>query len=64
MNTLRSGMSTIDPYLTFDAGQWAALRAATPMTLDQRDIERLRGLNELLSIDEVERVWVEISLKF
>lgn len=54
-------MSTIDPYITFDAEQWAKLRAATPMTLDERDIERLRGVNELLSIDEVERTYLPLS---
>ncbi|MEM7093800.1 MAG: type I pantothenate kinase [Actinomycetota bacterium] len=54
-------MSTIDPYLTFTREQWAALRAATPMTLDERDIERLRGVNELLSIEEVERTYLPLS---
>ena len=54
-------MATIDPFLTFDAEAWAKLRAATPMTLDQPDIERLRGLNEMLSIDEVEGTYLPLS---
>lgn len=54
-------MSSIDPYLTFDAEQWARLRASTPMTLDQTDIERLRGVNEHLSIDEVEQTYLPLS---
>ena len=54
-------MADVDPFLTFDAATWAKLRAATPMTLDQPDIERLRGVNERLSIDEVERTYLPLS---
>lgn len=54
-------MSTIDPYITFDAQAWAKLRAATPMTLDEHDIEGLRGVNEQLSIDEVESTYLPLS---
>ena len=53
--------STIDPYLSFDAEAWAKLRAATPLTLDQSDVERLRGVNEQLSIDEIERTYLPLS---
>ena len=54
-------MSKIDPFLTFDAEAWAKLRAATPMTLDEHDVERLRGVNEQLSIDEIERTYLPLS---
>ncbi len=54
-------MTGFDPYITFDAEAWAALRANTPLTLDEADIERLRGTNELLSIDEVERTYLPLS---
>ena len=54
-------MTATDPYLEFDADAWGALRAATPMTLDEADIERLRGVNEHLSIDEVERTYLPMS---
>lgn len=54
-------MSKIDPYLHFDADDWAKLRASTPMTLDQTDIERLQGVNENLSIDEIERTYLPLS---
>jgi len=54
-------MTEIDPYLTFDAKAWGKLRAATPMTLDQEDIERLQGVNERLSIDEIERTYLPLS---
>lgn len=54
-------MTTVDPYLTFDADTWAKLRASTPMTLDQDDVERLRGVNEQLSMDEIERTYLPLS---
>lgn len=54
-------MTDVDPYLHFDAEAWAKLRAATPMTLDQADIERLQGVNERLSIDEIERTYLPLS---
>ena len=54
-------MTEIDPYLHFDAEAWSRLRAATPMTLDQADIERLQGVNESLSMDEIERTYLPLS---
>jgi type I pantothenate kinase len=54
-------MTEIDPYLHFDAEAWSKLRAATPMTLDQADIERLQGVNESLSMDEIERTYLPLS---
>jgi type I pantothenate kinase len=54
-------MNAIDPYLTFNAETWAKLRAATPMTLDTDDIERLQGVNEELSTDEIERTYLPLS---
>lgn len=49
------------PFLTFDAAAWSALRAATPMTLTQDEVERLRGTNENVSIDEIERIYLSVS---
>ena len=54
-------MTEIDPYLHFDAEAWSRLRAATPMTLGQADIERLQGVNESLSMDEIERTYLPLS---
>ena len=33
-------------HLSFDRDAWAELRAATPLTLRQPDLNRLRGINE------------------
>jgi type I pantothenate kinase len=40
-------------YLTFDRADWAELRAATPLTLREADLESLRGINEQIDLDEV-----------
>jgi type I pantothenate kinase len=53
--------ATLTPYLSFDRQQWAELRDAVPMTLTEDDIERLRGLNEHLSMDEVRDVYLPLS---
>lgn len=49
------------PYLNFSRDEWAALRAATPMTLDADDVERIRGINIELSVPEVEQIYLPLS---
>ncbi|MDH4276675.1 MAG: type I pantothenate kinase [Acidimicrobiia bacterium] len=49
------------PYMTFTADQWAALRAYTPLSLTEADLEQLRGLNVALSLDEVARFFLPLS---
>ncbi len=49
------------PYMTFTAEQWAGLRAATPLSLDETDLERLRGINVELSLDEVASIMLPLS---
>ena len=46
---------------SFTRDQWRALRASTPLTLDQADLDELRGLNEALDLDEVESVYLPLS---
>jgi type I pantothenate kinase len=48
-------------FLTFDRSGWAALRATTPLTLGQEDVDALRGINERLSLDEVAEVYLPLS---
>jgi type I pantothenate kinase len=48
-------------YLTFDRGAWSALRAATPLTLREPELERLRGINEHIDLDEVASVHLPLS---
>jgi type I pantothenate kinase len=49
------------PYMTFDAADWGRLRASTPMTLTEEDLEQLRGLNVALSLDEVAEIYLPLS---
>jgi len=49
------------PYVHFRREAWSALRASTPLTLSQEDLEELRGLNEALSLDEVAQVYLPLS---
>lgn len=49
------------PYLDFDRAQWAALRAATPLTLAEADLAELRGLNDRVSLAEVEVIYLPLS---
>jgi type I pantothenate kinase len=49
------------PYLDFDRRTWAALRAATPLTLTEADLAELQGLNERVSLEEVETIYLPVS---
>lgn len=49
------------PYLDFDRTSWAALRAATPLTLAEKDLDELRGINERVSLAEVEAIYLPLS---
>ncbi len=50
-----------DRYLTFSRDDWAALRAATPLTLREHDLEALRGINERIDLDEVAAIYLPLS---
>jgi type I pantothenate kinase len=49
------------PYVELDRDAWQALRASTPMTLDEADISRLRGLGDRIDLREVEQVYLPLS---
>jgi type I pantothenate kinase len=48
-------------YRLFSRAEWAALRAETPMTLSQADVERLTGLLEPVSMREVEEIYLPLT---
>jgi type I pantothenate kinase len=48
-------------YLVFERPQWARLRGETPLTLSHADLEELSGIEERLSMDEVEEVYLPLS---
>ena len=50
-----------DRYLAFARDDWATLRAATPLTLTEEDLDHLRGINERIDLDEVATVYLPLS---
>jgi type I pantothenate kinase len=47
--------------LAFDRDEWADLRAATPLTIRERDLEELRGINEKIDLDEVAAIYLPLT---
>ena len=51
----------VDRYLRFVRDEWAELRAQTPLTLHERDLAALRGINDRIDIDEVVAVYLPLT---
>lgn len=51
----------LSPYVRFSRDEWARLRASTPLTLSEGDLEQLRGINERISLDEVADIYLALS---
>ncbi len=49
------------PYRVFTREEWAQLRADTPMTLTERDLDQLSGVIERVSRDEVVDIYLPLS---
>jgi type I pantothenate kinase len=49
------------PYRKFSRAEWARLRADTPLTLDQGDVQQLSGIIEQMSLSEVEEIYLPLS---
>jgi type I pantothenate kinase len=45
----------------FSRSEWAALRAATPLSLSADELVAIRGINERLDLKEVEEVYLPLS---
>lgn len=52
---------TYSPYLTFDRDEWAQLKDNDITHLLKKDIERLKALNEPLTQEEVQQVYLPLS---
>ncbi|HVB77354.1 MAG TPA: type I pantothenate kinase [Candidatus Nitrosotalea sp.] len=62
MRALRGDQDdSTSPYLDFSREEWAQLRAATPLTLSDSELDRLRGRNEQVSLDEVVDIYLPLS---
>lgn len=45
----------------FDREEWAALRAQTPLTIREQDLEALRGINDQIDLDEVTAIYLPLT---
>jgi len=52
---------SINRYINFDRDEWRALRKNTPLLLSEEDLVSLRGINEQVSLREVEDIYVPLS---
>jgi type I pantothenate kinase len=52
---------TLAPYHRFTRAEWSQLRDGEPMTLSAADIKRLRSLNDPISLDEAEDVYLPLT---
>lgn len=48
-------------YETLPRSEWAGLRRNTPLTVTEAELESLRGVNEVISLTEVEDVYLPLS---
>jgi len=53
--------ASISRYVEFTRDQWKALRANTPLLLSEQELVSLRGINEEVSLSEVEDIYVPLS---
>ncbi|WP_433957281.1 type I pantothenate kinase [Cytobacillus horneckiae] len=49
------------PYLSFNRTEWSALSQRSSIKLDDIDLQSLQGLNERLSLSEVEEIYLPLS---
>jgi type I pantothenate kinase len=52
---------TVAPHRTFSRAEWASLRADTPLTLNEQDVERLQSLHDPISLEEVVAIYLPLS---
>ncbi|MCJ2012339.1 type I pantothenate kinase [Methylobacterium sp. J-076] len=55
------GTDRLSPYRRFSREEWAHLRADAPLTLTSGDLERLKSLNDPISIEEVVAIYLPLS---
>jgi type I pantothenate kinase len=51
----------LSPFLCFSREEWSRLRAAVPLTLNERDLAALQGLGENVSIEEVVDIYLPLA---
>jgi len=51
----------LSPYIDLTRDEWSRLRNSTPLTLTEDDLAQLRGINERISLGEVEEIYLPLS---
>jgi len=51
----------LSPFVELDRAAWTRLRAGTPLPLTADELERLRGLGDVVDLDEVSDVYLPLS---
>jgi type I pantothenate kinase len=54
-------MTAASPYVDLSREEWSALREKTPLPLTAEEVERLRGLGDVVDLDEVAEVYLPLS---
>ncbi|MGG4266534.1 type I pantothenate kinase [Peribacillus simplex] len=54
-------MSSYTPYFEFHRKKWASLRNHTPLPLTEEELDDLKGINEEISIQEVEEIYLPLT---
>lgn len=49
------------PYVDLDRAAWSALRERTPLPLTANEVEQLRGLGDMIDLNEVREMYLPIS---
>ena len=53
--------SELTPYLEFTREEWCNFRQGIPLTLTEKDLEKLHGQTQVVSLKEVEEIYLPLS---
>ncbi|AST93532.1 type I pantothenate kinase [Sutcliffiella cohnii] len=54
-------MKPFTNYIQFNRDKWAELRNKTPLLLSEEELESIRGINEEISLQEVEEIYLPLT---
>ncbi|CAM3965810.1 type I pantothenate kinase [Saccharibacillus endophyticus] len=54
-------MNAYGNFKEFDRARWAALRSRTPLLLSEEELERIKGLNDKISLREAEDIYIPLT---
>ena len=61
MMTVNPQLVSLSRYNNFTKEEWSHLRGDTPLTLSETDLVALRGVNEIVSLDEVVHAYLPLA---